>query len=277
MFYHQVEEGQALRRQRLSNEAINLAVLGRWEEAEKLNREIIARFPNDVEAYNRLGRALTKLGEFTQAREAYLKALELAPNNPIANRNIARLGSLSKFGVNSKNNLGRIIPELFVTESTKSGVVNLYNLASSEVLAKVTQGDEVCLDVERQQLIVSCRSGEYLGEVEPKHSSRLIKLIKSGNKYAAAILSVEVDKVLVIIKEVYQHPNQIGVPSFPTRIADPTHPYARKGLLKPSIINEEKEASGEAEDFEREVEDSGEVLPDGFSILEDINGREVDT
>jgi len=73
---YQLEEEQALQRQRLTDKAVSLAVQGRWKEAGKLNKEIIERFPGDVEAYNRLGKALTELGEFAQAKKAYLKALK---------------------------------------------------------------------------------------------------------------------------------------------------------------------------------------------------------
>jgi Flp pilus assembly protein TadD len=62
--YQQEEDEKARVRQRLSKEAVNLALQGRWEEAEATNRDIIEKFPSDVEAYNRLGRALTELGNF---------------------------------------------------------------------------------------------------------------------------------------------------------------------------------------------------------------------
>ena len=58
---YQEEEEKAQLRQQLSKEAIDLALQGRWEEAEAVNRDIIKRFPTDVEAYNRLGRVLTGL------------------------------------------------------------------------------------------------------------------------------------------------------------------------------------------------------------------------
>ena len=60
--YQQEEEEKARFRQRLTKEAIDLALQGRWEEAEVANRDIIERFPTDVEAYNRVGRALIELG-----------------------------------------------------------------------------------------------------------------------------------------------------------------------------------------------------------------------
>ena len=269
---YQLEEEQALQRRRLTDKAVSLAVQGRWKEAGKLNREIIERFPGDVEAYNRLGKALTELGEFAEAKKAYLKALEVAPGNPIAKKNIARLDNLPESGGAPSSKTGRISPELFVAESTKSGIVNLHNLTQEGMLARVTQGDEVRLTVEGQRLIVNDRNGGYLGEVEPRHSSRLVKLIKGGNKYAAAILSMKPDEAQVIIKEVYQHPEQIGIPSFPARITDSARRHLREGLIN-SIITRSKEAVGGTEPLEEEVEDSEEDLPDGFSIIEDLDGR----
>jgi len=43
-------------------EAVQLAVEGRWEEAVDLNRYIIENFGADEGAQNRLGKALTELG-----------------------------------------------------------------------------------------------------------------------------------------------------------------------------------------------------------------------
>lgn len=268
---YQLGEEEVLQRQRLSSEAINLAVQGRWEEAAKLNRNILERFPNDIKAYNRLGRALTELREFAQAKEAYLKTLELAPNNPIAKKNIARLDSLPESNISSANRLNKITPELFVTESTKSGMVNLHNLASSEVLATVAQGDQVQLDVEGQRLVVRSGDGVYLGEVEPKHNSRLTKLIRGGNKYAAAIFGIEANKMQVIIKEVYQHPKQSGIPSFLGETGKSSRFYATGGSLRRNVADKEQGAMEEVEHFDEDIEDSSEeILPDGFSVVEDI-------
>lgn len=266
---YQLGEEEALQRQRLSSEAINLAVQGRWGEAVKLNRDMLERFPDDIKSYNRLGRALTELGEFAQAKEAYLKTLELTPDNPIAKKNIARLDNLPKSNVSSANRLSKIIPELFVTESTKSGIVNLHNLASSEVLVIVAQGDQVQLDVEGQRLVVKSGDGVYLGEVEPKHNSHLTKLIKGGNKYVAAIFGMEADKMQVIIKEVYQPPEQSGIPSFPGESAKSAHSYATGRLLRRNVAGEEQGAMEKVEHFEEDSEDSSEeILPDGFSVVE---------
>jgi len=277
--YQQEDEEKARLRQQLSKEAIDLALQGRWEEAEVANRDIIERFPGDVEAYNRLGRALTELGDFDGAKEAYLKALELAPRNAIAKKNLARLTSLSESMATLSNNLQkasaskakarRVALDLFITEMGKAGVVNLHNVASGEVLAKIGFGDQVHLEARGQRLIVITESGEYLGEVEPRQGLRLIKLMRGGNRYDAAILNVEEGKVQVMIKEVYQHSSQVGHPSFPVKATERLRTRIKESLLRRGIITDEGEASPELGYFEEEEEPGPEEesLLEGFTIV----------
>ena len=125
---YQEEEQVRLRRQR-SKHAIALAMQGRWREAVAANQEIIASFPNDVDAYNRLGRAYIELGENSPAKEAYGRAIELDPYNVIAQRNLRRLSYLGEAVVGSEADSDRAEPQHFIEETGKAGVVNLYHLA----------------------------------------------------------------------------------------------------------------------------------------------------
>lgn len=271
MVYQQEEERTRLGK-RLSQEAIALAIQGRWEEAVAVNKSIIERFPNDARAYNRLGRALIELGEFAQAREAYSKALELVPNNVIAIKNLARLAGLSESTTTMDSGQRKVASELFITEMGKAGVVNLCNLASWEVLAKMGVGAQVHLEVRGQRLVVQSQAGEYLGEVEPKYGLRLVKLMRGGNRYAAAILSVAEDGVQVIIREEYQHPRQAGHPSFPSTATEHLHAYAKELSLTHDIAIDEGEAPKEVEYVEEGgvyPEDEDKALLEGFSVLEE--------
>jgi len=90
MKYQQGEEHSKLGLQ-LSEEAVELAMHGQWEEAVVVNKDIIERFPGEVSAYNRLGKAEMELGDLSHAIEAYQKALQIEPTNTIAKKNIARL------------------------------------------------------------------------------------------------------------------------------------------------------------------------------------------
>jgi len=284
---YQEEEEKARLRQQLSKEAINLALQGRWEEAGAVNRDIIKRFPTDVEAYNRLGRALTELEDFDRAKKAYLKALKLAPENAIAKKNLARLTSLSESMATLSSNpqeastrraqARRVALDLFITEVGKAGVVNLHNVATGKVLAKMGFGDQVNLEARGQHLIVESEGGEYLGEVEPKQGLRLIKLMQGGNRYDAAILHVEEDKVQVIIKEVYQHPSQVGRPSFLVKATEHLRTRIKESLLRRGIITDESEDSPEL-GFEEE-EDLGseeESLPEGFTVVGEDGERGIE-
>jgi hypothetical protein len=53
---HDDERLLRLKQQR-SKEAIDLAMQARWQEAVNINKEILQDYPEDVDAYNRLGRA----------------------------------------------------------------------------------------------------------------------------------------------------------------------------------------------------------------------------
>jgi len=273
MTYQQIEEQTKLGQQ-LKKEAIALAIQGRWEETVAVNKSIIEKFPSDIGTYNRLGRALTELGEFAQAKKAYSKALELAPNNVIAAKNLARLASLSEPKATLGSEHHKVAPELFVTETGKAGVANLHNLAPSEVLARMAIGDQVRLRVEGQRLVVENKHDEYLGEVEPKYGLRLIKLIEGGNRYAAAILGLGKDGVRVIIKEEYQHPSQEGYLSFPVKATKHSLLHAKESLLRHDVIGEESEAVKEVEHAEEETglfQSQDETSLEGFSTLEETN------
>ena len=213
---YQEEEQVRLRRQRSKN-AITLAMEGRWREAVAANKEIIESFPNDVDAYNRLGKAYMELGEYSLAKEAYAKAIELDSYNIIAQKNLRRLSYLGEAAATPEADSAKAKPEHFIEETGKAGVVSLYHLAPREVLAKIVAGDRVYLKVNETSLVVENSRGQYLGLVEPRHAQRLIKLMEGGNQYAAAIVSSAEDRVSVIIREVYQDPSQAGQLSFRQR------------------------------------------------------------
>jgi tetratricopeptide (TPR) repeat protein len=221
------QEGEQTRlRRQFSKQAVTLAMEGRWKEAVAANQSLIESFPNDVDAYNRLGRAHMELGEYTLAREAYEKALELDAYNNIAKRNLQRLSLLGESVASVEANYQRVDPQSFIEEVGKAGVVDLYRLAQPQVLAKTVAGSRVNLKVDGPRLVAENNSGEYLGQVEQKHGQRLIKLMEGGNRYSAAVISSTEEEVSIIIKEVYQDPSQAGKFSFPPRGSETARPSA---------------------------------------------------
>ncbi len=233
------EEGVRLKRLR-TRQAIALAMQGQWKEVVAINKSIIDSFPKEVDAYNRLGRAYMELGEYSQAREAYSRALELDPYSAIAQKNLHRLSLLGGSAVSLGGDADTAKPQYFIKETGKAGVVDLHHLASGEILAKMVAGDRVDLKISGLSLTVENSGGQYLGQVEPKYGQRLIRLIKGGNKYSAAIVSSTEDKVTVIIREVYQHPSQAGQLSFPPRGLEVPQPYVSDRIFRRELEYEEE-------------------------------------
>jgi tetratricopeptide (TPR) repeat protein len=245
-----------------SKEAIDLAMQGRWQEAVVINKEIIESYPDDVDTYNRLGRAYMELGDYTQARESYGQAVKLDPYNAITNRNLRRLEDL-KEPVSLEVETDKVEPHHFIEEIGKAGVVTLYDLAPKEIRARMVAGDKVSLKVDVASLIVENRRGEYLGRVDPKHAQRLVRLILGGNQYNAAVVSSKVDVMTLIIREIYQNPNQAGKLSFPPKGMEEVRPYVSEKILTSDSDSEEESGytiigGDEIEVLPQESEDTDE-------------------
>ncbi|MDD5486564.1 MAG: tetratricopeptide repeat protein [Dehalococcoidales bacterium] len=215
-----------------SRKAISLAMEGRWHEAVAVNLSIIEDSPCDVDAYNRLGRAYLELGEYAAARSAYSRAYELDPYSSIAEKNLRRLSQLGEGVAHKPPSLTRLDPEHFIEEPGKAGVISLQQEASREIWAGVVAGEKVNLVIDGPNLRVESDQGEYLGLVDSRQSQRLIKLMKGGNKYSSQIVSTTSSKA-IIIREVYQHPSQQGIISFPSRSLDRLERYAGDHLIGP--------------------------------------------
>lgn len=216
MTYQQTEDKVKTKQER-TRAAIAMAMKNRWPEAVAVNRSLIEDFPGDLESYNRMGRALTELGRIEEAREAFRRVLEVSPHNTIARKNLDRLDQLG-------DNLPRHQPanrkatQAFIGESGKTLVTALVNVAPPKTLARLTPGDDVDLKLAGRRLNVTDEvSGEELGQVESKTASRLKRLMSGGNRYAATVKSVDDRAVTMIIREVYKHPSQAGIVSFPSR------------------------------------------------------------
>ena len=260
------DEKARLKRQ-MTKEAIDLAMQGQWREAISVNKAIIENVPVDVDAFNRLGKAHMELGEYDLAKEAYNNALELDPDNAISKKNLSRLAQLVGVPAKIKEERPKAAPHIFIGDVGKAGVFNLYDVASGPVLAKMSAGDQVFLKVVGQQIIVENEEGEYLGKLEPQYGYRLARLIEGGNEYTSAIVSVDDSMARVIIREVFQHPSQTQRLSFPARAFEGFRPHVKDSLLRQGGADEEY--FEEAEEIDYGDLDESELLPDGFSILEE--------
>jgi tetratricopeptide (TPR) repeat protein len=226
-----------------AKKAVALAMNGKWEQAAQLNRSILVEFPRDLEAYNRLGKALSELGRNKEAREAFQSALEISPHNGIAKKNLERLVLL---GDEATVTPAGAPPQVFIEESGRAVVTSLVNLAPPSVRLKLAPGHPVELVGDDGVLKVTLANGDYAGKVEPKLAARLSKLIKSGNRYQANVTSAGETELTVIVLEVFKHPSQMGVVSFPSRQGVGQRVYVQSAALDYDVAERGDPVAGEA-------------------------------
>jgi hypothetical protein len=252
--YQEEETTQVRRRQ--AAKAIQLAMSSRWEEAAEINKSIINLFPNDVDSYNRLGKAFMELGRYNEAKKAYKKALDLDVTNQIAKKNLERLAALAKAGA-AQAETSQVDPTLFIEEMGKSAVTRLRG-TPPEAFARLNAGDKLEMRPDGKTLSVETPTGEFVGTVEPKLGLRLTKLMDGGNQYTAAVTSLSADECRIIIKETYQDPSQIGRPSFPTATTgEGTRPYTKGSLLRYESPSDDTDDADDGDEAEAMTNGSG--------------------
>jgi tetratricopeptide (TPR) repeat protein len=214
MVYREAEGVRDLKIQ--ASEAVELAMGGRWEEAAAVNRNVIAASPSDLDAYNRLGKALLELGDPEGARAAFQHSLSLDPSNPIARKNIERLSNGSPASGSAS-----LSHKMFIGDTGKSTQVALLGCASDSARPYLAPGSSVELRVHKGNVVVCSTQGQYIGIVPPRVGHRLVALMEGGNRYGGGILTSSADTVRVVLRESYQHPSQRSKTSFPAMALAP--------------------------------------------------------
>jgi hypothetical protein len=254
-------------RSQYADDAVQLAIAGKWDEAVKLNKFIIDSFGADEETQNRLGKALSELGKLKDAKLAYEAALKLNPMNSIAKKNAARINTLLHQKEGLKVGGTRVDLNLFVEEMGKTIITTLEG-SSGDICSKVAAGDVAELRIEGDGVYAETSRGVRLGLLEAKLARRLIKFMRGGNRYQAGVTSCDGSSVKLIVRETYQDPHFAGKPSFPMRRKREVEfrPYTKESLLA-------REVEVFAEDEEEEALVAGapvsEDLEEGMHAVED--------
>jgi len=238
-----------------SEQAISLAMKNRWDEAAQLNREILDLFPNEVDAYNRLGKALTELGRYGEARDAYAQAVKLDPLNGIAAKNLQRLGKLAEGAAVPAPS--PVDPRLFIEESGKTTVTQLTDVHRGDAAATLSAGDQMQIERHGNQVLITDASGQAIGRIEPKLEQDLIRMLDMGNQYAVFVTAASDQVVHVIVRETRRAAAMGNRPSFRPSAAPEAgglRAYTREGMLRYEMEEEEEEEAELDEDEEEETE-----------------------
>ena len=250
-------KGTRLKRE-LSREAISMALKGEWERATEVNRAILELFEDDVDAMNRLGKALMELARFDEAWQVWDQVTRIAPYNNIAKKNLARLIQLRDTPMETKQmRKAGGVPQLFIEESGKSGTTMLRKTAGGRAVARIAPSDPAKLVIENNAINVHSPEGEYLGQIEPKLGKRLIRLIHGGNQYDAAVVGVSEQGISIIVRETYRHHSLHDVCPFPTKTKEEHRVYLNDSLTR-FILDDDLAG----EDEEENVIDEDELETD---------------
>jgi tetratricopeptide (TPR) repeat protein len=242
-----------IRTRAFADKAVLAALEADWPTAVELNSKILEANAEDLEARNRLGRALLETGKLEEAKVAYADVLKAEPNNPIALRNVARLGILIEHKTKTNPTKSKTQPRLFIEDMGKTGILRLINPAPAHVVAKYSPGAEAELRERDGLIAVHARDGELLGFLEPKVGRRLLDLINTGNQYVVAVVSNDQQNPRVAIRETLQSPENAQRISFPGhhRPAETKERAYIKGNFFRFGGEEEEEGDEEAEETER--------------------------
>lgn len=260
--------GSARLKRELGEEAVNLAIQGEWLRSTEVNKAILELFPDDVEAMNRLVKALIELGSYVDARAVLDQISETAPYNQIAKKNRARLDQLAASpgaAKTAKKTAGAatVSPQVFIEESGKSGATTLRNTAGNKAVIHISSSDQVVLSPEKNTVTVRALDGQLLGQVEPKLGSRLARLMSGGNEYTAAVVAVNEQGVSIIIRETFKHPSLQNICSFPSKVKQEDRALLN-GTVARFIREEDSDPEADEDDEEENVIDE-EALETGWS------------
>ena len=251
----------------LSQEAVNLAVKGEWERATEVNIAILELFPTDVEAMNRLVKALIETGSYVDAQAALNQVREIAPYNNIAKKNRARLDQLTanpdlvKSETSKQARKAAGASQTFIEESGKSATTVLRNSTSlrnsngRKTTVHLAPSDPVVLSREKNTVMVKTLDGQLLGQLEPKMGNRLARLMDGGNKYSAVVVSVNDDGVSIMVRETFKHPSLQNMCSFPSQSAANSDGASRTRVDKRATQSALEEDDDEEDDDENIIDE----------------------
>jgi len=297
------KKDEALRQRRyMQNEAITYARNSNWEAAIDSSRQLLSSDPNDIETLNRLAKAYFENGEIDNAEQTYQRVLEISEHNPIARRMVSLIArtrsapaktrefvdmrmfaietgksTLTSLHIDTDAEISLVPGEKLTlranTQSVKSApqvqpVQQIHYdgqkkpdqttvIVENESAANASLDDAIALD------IYDC-NGVNLGRLEPRLAARLIRFMKLGNEYTAAVLSLNEkrDQIQIVIRESHRNPDNRHEVSFPGKLIDEND--RRVGF---------DEIEDDIDDVESVEDDHDDSEPDPFSSDDEDHDR----
>ncbi|GAB4219790.1 MAG: hypothetical protein Fur009_7530 [Candidatus Microgenomates bacterium] len=184
----------------LEKNAIDAAIKGQWDEAIALNEQIIKQDKKNIEAYLRLGFAFMQKGDLKKAKTAYLKAKKIQPENFIIDKNLEKIKVLEA-KKNKPYTTSTLSPYAFLDIPGKTKSITLVNPGQKSVLAGLSIGQEVFLNIKKRRIEVRTSKKEFIGYLPDDISKRLTILIKAGSNFKCYVKEADLKNVVIFVKE----------------------------------------------------------------------------
>jgi hypothetical protein len=272
----------------MQNEAITYARNGNWESAIDSSRQLLSSDPNDIETLNRLAKAYFENGEIDNAEQTYQRVLEISEHNPIARRMVSLIARTRSAPAKTREFVDM---RMFAIETGKSTLTSLHIDTDAEI--SLVPGEKLTLRANTQPVhydgqkkpvqtsgdnespaksylddaialdVYDC-NGVNLGRLEPRLAARLIRFMKLGNEYTAAVLSLNEkrDQIQIVIRESHRNPDNRHEVSFPGKLIDEND--RRVGF---------DEIEDDIDDVESVEDDHDDSEPDAFSSDDEDHDR----
>jgi tetratricopeptide (TPR) repeat protein len=292
------KKDEALRQRRyMQNEAITYARNSNWEAAIDSSRQLLSSDPNDIETLNRLAKAYFENGENDNAEQTYQRVLEISEHNPIARRMVSLIARTRSAPAKTREFVDM---RMFAIETGKSTLTSLHIDTDAEI--SLVPGEKLTLRANTQPAksappvqavhydgqkkpvptsgdnespaksylddaialdVYDC-NGVNLGRLEPRLAARLIRFMKLGNEYTAAVLSLNEkrDQIQIVIRESHRNPDNRHEVSFPGKLIDEND--RRVGF---------DEIEDDIDDVESVEDDHDDSEPDAFSSDDEDHDR----
>lgn len=226
----------------LNTLAIQASLAQDWLTAIDLNLHILQLDPHNISSLNRLAKAYEEEGNLEKAAKSYRKVLNIDKYNRIALNNLQRLKTLKKSP--NRHTTGSSTTNFsFIEEPGKTKTVFLCKLAPHQSLSTLRTSQLVTLKANKRKISVATLDGTFVGYLPDDLSLHLIRLLKMGNLYEAAIKTASATQVEIFVRETKKSAKLKGLPSFPLKDTQryyqflPSEPIAEVPLEIPDSEN----------------------------------------
>lgn len=180
----------------LQKEAVDSALKNNWEKAIKLNLQLLERFPNDLDARIRLGRAFIQTKNFSEAEKIFKEVLKSDPINKIAKKNL-EIAKSKKTEKSNGNGLSakHLIKEPGVTVEIRFKLIN-----TKFKISELVSGDKLTLKIKKMSTAVYFEK-YFLGEITERIIVKDLNIAKSKKiKLDASFIKSRGDFIAILIK-----------------------------------------------------------------------------